>query len=81
MSIVSLPRPARDCAPRLVDIDAERASYRVNVPERFNAVLDILEVWAAEDPDALAVLSVNGTGDVAAEQSSADLARAATTCS
>ena len=76
MSIVSLARPTRDCAPRLVNIDAERASYRVSVPERFNAVLDIVDIWASEDPDALAVLSVNGVGDVVAEQSSADLARA-----
>ncbi len=75
MSIVSLARPPRDCVPRLVDIDAERASYRVSVPERFNAVRDIVDVWASEDPNALAVLSVNGTGEVVAEQSAADLAR------
>ncbi len=76
MSIVSLARPARDCVPRLTSIDAERAGYRVSVPERFNAVLDIVDVWAAEDPDALAVLSVDGAGDVVAAQSAADLARA-----
>ncbi len=76
MSILPLARPARDCPPRLVDLDAERASYCVSVPERFNAVLDIVDVWASEDPDALAVLSVNAVGDVVAEQSAADLARA-----
>ena len=76
MSIVSLARPARDCAPRLADIDAERASYRVEVPKRFNAVLDIVDVWGSEEPDALALLSVDGVGDVVAEQSAADLARA-----
>ena len=76
MSIVSLARPTRDCPPRLVNIDAERAGYRVTVPDRFNAVRDIVDVWAAEDPDALAVLSVDGSGDVVAAQSAADLARA-----
>jgi acetyl-CoA synthetase len=76
MSIVSLARPARDCAPRLGDIDAERASYRVEVPERFNPVLDIVDVWASEDPDALAVVSLNAAGDVVLEQSAAELARA-----
>ncbi len=76
MSIVSVARPARDCAPRLADIDAVRASYHVEVPERFNAVLDIVEAWASEDPDALAVLSVDGVGDVVAQHSAADLARA-----
>ncbi len=76
MSIRAVARPVRDCSPRLVDIDAERASYRVDVPERFNAVLDIVETWAAEDPDALAVLSVDGAGEVVEAQSAADLARA-----
>ena len=73
---MSLARPDRDCAPRLADIDAERAGYRVHVPERFNAVLDIVDGWATEDPDALAVLSVNGAGDIVAAQSAADIARA-----
>ena len=75
MSILSVARPARDCAPRLANIDAERAGYRVQVPERFNAALDIVETWASEDADALAVLSVDGTGEVVAQHSAADLAR------
>jgi acyl-coenzyme A synthetase/AMP-(fatty) acid ligase len=76
MSVVSLARPARDCVPRLLDINAERNRYRVSIPERFNAVLDIVDVWASEDPDALAVLSVGGAGDIVAAESAADLARA-----
>ena len=76
MSIVSVARPTRGCAPRLVDYDAERAAYRMAVPERFNAVLDIVDAWAAEDPDALAVLSLDAVGAVVAEQSAADVARA-----
>ena len=76
MAVASLTRPGRDCPPRLADYDAERASYHVGVPSRFNAVLDILETWASEDPDALAVLSLNADGNVAASQSAADLAAA-----
>ena len=76
MSTVSLIRPRRDCAPRLQDVDVERDRYYVEVPERFNAVLDIVDAWASEDPDALAVLSVDAVGEVVAEQSAADLARA-----
>lgn len=68
--------PARDVPPRLRDYAAERAAYRVSVPERFNAVIDILETWAAEDPAATALLSLDGAGGVVAEQSAADLARA-----
>ena len=74
MSILSVARPTRDCAPRLVDYDAERAAYHMAVPERFNAVLDIVDTWAAEDPDALAVLSLDAAGEVVAEQSAADVA-------
>jgi len=76
MAVAPVTRPARDCPPRLVDYAAERASYRVEVPDRFNAVLDIVEKWASEDPDALAVLSLDGLGEVVAAQSAADLARA-----
>ncbi len=76
MTAVTRRRPGRDCVPRLTDLDAERASYRVEVPERFNAVLDIVETWAAETPDDLAILSVDGVGDVVAAQSAGDLARA-----
>ena len=76
MSTVPLARPPRDCVPRMADLDSERATYSVEVPERFNAVLDIVDTWALESPDALAVLSINATGEVVAEQSAADLARA-----
>jgi acyl-coenzyme A synthetase/AMP-(fatty) acid ligase len=68
--------PDRDAPPRLADYDAERASFRLDVPERYNAVLAIVEGWAAEDPDARAVLSLDGAGEVVAEQTIADLARA-----
>jgi acetyl-CoA synthetase len=74
--MVNLARPDRDCPPRLADIDFERAGFEIAVPERFNAVLHILESWAAEDPEALAVLSLDAAGEVVAEQSVADLARA-----
>ena len=35
--------PGRDAAPRLTSYEDERARYRVQVPERFNAVLDIVD--------------------------------------
>ncbi|MGZ4179495.1 MAG: acyl-CoA synthetase [Solirubrobacteraceae bacterium] len=76
MTTVSLIRPTRDCDPRLADLDAERATYHVEVPTRFNAVLGIVDAWASEDPDALAVLSLDADGEVVAAQSAAELARA-----
>jgi len=68
--------PGRDCPPRLADLEAERASYRVEVPERFNAVRAIVDTWADEEAAALAVLSLDGDGEIVARQTAADLALA-----
>lgn len=56
--------PGRDAAPRMTSYEDERAGYRVDVPERFNAVIDIIERWAGEEPNALALLSLDANGDV-----------------
>ncbi|HLI58347.1 MAG TPA: AMP-binding protein [Solirubrobacteraceae bacterium] len=69
------PRPGRDCPPRLADYAAERASFRLEVPERFNAVEAIVDTWARERPDDPAVLSLDGAGEVIDLASAADLAR------
>jgi acyl-CoA synthetase (AMP-forming)/AMP-acid ligase II len=66
---------AADVPPRLTDYEAERATFRIEVPERFNAVADIVERWAAEAPADMALVSLDGQGDVVAEQAVADLAR------
>lgn len=71
MAIATVDRKA---PPRLESYEAQRASYRVEVPERFNAVVDIIERWAAEGPDEIALASLDGTGEVVAEQTVADLA-------
>jgi len=69
-------RPGRDAPPNLTDYDAERAGFRLEVPQRFNAVLDVLEPRAASDPDAVALRSLDGEGNLAAEHTFADLAAA-----
>jgi acetyl-CoA synthetase len=66
---------ATDVPPRLTDYETERASFRIEVPERFNAVIDIVERWATEAPKDMALVSLDGGGDVVAEQTVADLAR------
>lgn len=69
--------PGRDAPPRMQDYAAERARFRVDVPEVFNPVVDLLETWAAERPDDLALLSLGPQGQTVAEQSVADLVREA----
>jgi acyl-coenzyme A synthetase/AMP-(fatty) acid ligase len=72
-------RPTRDTPPRLQDYAAERARFPLPVPERFNPVLAIVESWAREDPDAPAVLSLDGQGEVVSLQSASALAQATRT--
>lgn len=67
--------PNRDATPRLTDYATERAAFRIEVPETFNPVIDIVERWAAEAPDDLAVLSLDADGAVTDRQTAADLAR------
>jgi acetyl-CoA synthetase len=71
---MSSPPPDRTAPPRLDDYEAERRAYRVEPPERFNAVVDIIERWAGEAPDELALVSLDGAGGTVAEQTVTDLA-------
>jgi acetyl-CoA synthetase len=64
----------------MADYAAERASFRLAVPERFNPVLDIVERWADEAPEDLALVSLDGAGGTVAEGSAADLARESRRC-
>lgn len=48
-------------------------SYRVRVPERFNPVVNILESWAAEQPDAPAAISIGEDGEVVRSQTIQEL--------
>lgn len=69
-----MERPGRDAAANLTDYAQARASFVLDVPPRFNPVLDIVERWASDEPAALALLSLDGEGSVVARQSIADLA-------
>ncbi|HEY0408725.1 MAG TPA: AMP-binding protein [Candidatus Dormibacteraeota bacterium] len=68
-------RPGRDAAPNMIDYEAERAGFRLDVPPRFNFVLDVLETQAANGPDRPALLSLDAAGGVVSRQSYADLCR------
>ncbi len=67
--------PTRSAPPRLADYEAERNEFRIEVPERFNAVIDIVERWATEAPRDMALVSLDGQGGVVAEHTAEDLAR------
>jgi acyl-coenzyme A synthetase/AMP-(fatty) acid ligase len=67
--------PNRSAEPRMRDYAEEAASFRLEVPEVFNPVLDIVDRWADEAPQDLALVSLDAEGGVVAEQTAADLAR------
>jgi acetyl-CoA synthetase len=67
--------PDRSAPPRLASYEHERERYRVDVPGTYNPVIDIVERWAREAPDDLALLSLDARGGVVAEQTAGDLAR------
>ena len=69
--------PGRDAPPNMTDYDAERASLRLDVPERFNFVKDVLGRRAREQPDDLALLSLDADGAVTHRQTFSDLERGA----
>lgn len=72
-----LALPDRTATPRLTDHASEYATYRVDVPDRFNAVVDIVDRWARDEPDALALVSIDPSGEVASEHAISELSRAA----
>lgn len=67
-------RPDRSAPPRLTSYEEGRARYRVQVPERYNPVLHIVEGWATEAPEAVALVSLDDAGEVIATQTVAELA-------
>ena len=58
----------------MIDYAAERERYAVTVPPRFNAVRDIVERWGADEPAALALLTIDGSGAEQSRLSAAELA-------
>jgi acetyl-CoA synthetase len=67
--------PDRTAAPRLESYEEERASFRIEVPDVFNPVIDIVEAWAAERPNDPALVTIDGDGGLVAEHTVEDLAR------
>jgi acyl-coenzyme A synthetase/AMP-(fatty) acid ligase len=59
----------------MTSYDEERSRFRLELPERFNAVLHVIEGWAAEDPAATALMSLDGEGEIVDSLSIGELAR------
>ncbi len=76
--MASVPsRPDRTAPPRLESYEQARSDFRLDLPDHFNPVVDIVERWAEEAPGDLALVSLGPDGETVAEQTAADLAREA----
>jgi acyl-coenzyme A synthetase/AMP-(fatty) acid ligase len=65
----------RGLPPNMTDYLATRASFRLEVPERYNYARDVVDARAAAEPDKLALLAVGPDGGDVRRFSFADLAR------
>jgi acetyl-CoA synthetase len=73
--MVMTARPGRDAVPNMTDYETERAAFRLDVPQRFNFVLDVLERQAASGPDRPALLSLDAAAGVTSRWTYAELCR------
>ena len=73
----ALTLPDRDAPPRLASYEDEREGYRPEVPDVYNPVIDIVEAWGDDAPEDLALVSLDGQGNVFADHTVASLAREA----
>ncbi len=51
--------------PNMVDYEETRRSFRLEVPDRFNYTLDVVDRWGARAPDKLALVAVEPDGQTA----------------
>jgi acetyl-CoA synthetase len=67
--------PKRDTPPRMRSYEEARGSHKIELSARYNPVIHIVDEWAAAEPDALALVSVDGGGNVVDSHSATELAR------
>jgi acyl-coenzyme A synthetase/AMP-(fatty) acid ligase len=65
----------QDLAPNMTDYEETRRTFRLEVPKRFNYAREVVDGWAARDPDRLALLAVDETGANVRRLTFEDLAR------
>ena len=64
----------RDLPPNMTDYLATRETFRLEVPEVYNYARDVVDAWAAKEPDKLALVAVGPDGGGARRFSFADMA-------
>ncbi len=65
-----------DLPPNMTDYQATRKSFRLEVPTVYNYARDVVDTWAAREPDKLALLAVDPHGGNPRRYSFADFSAA-----
>ncbi len=61
----------------MTDYDETRATFSLDVPDRFNYTRDVIDDWARREPERLALIAVETDGHTARRLSFGDLSRRA----
>jgi acyl-coenzyme A synthetase/AMP-(fatty) acid ligase len=64
----------RDLPPNMTDYLETRSTFRLEVPEVYNYARDVIDAWAAREPDKLALVAVGPDGGDVRRFSFADMA-------
>lgn len=63
-------------SPNMTSYEEARATFRLEVPARFNFARDVVDAWAAREPGRQALVAVGPSGDDVRRLTFADVARA-----
>ncbi|MCH7564449.1 MAG: AMP-binding protein [Gemmatimonadetes bacterium] len=57
------------------DYEVTRRDFRLTVPERFNYTIDVVDRWARDEPDKLALVAIHPDGRTATRHTFAEVSR------
>jgi acyl-coenzyme A synthetase/AMP-(fatty) acid ligase len=60
--------------PNMTDYDETRRTFSLEVPDRYNFTLDVVDRWGASDPDKLALVAIEPDGHTAHRYTFGDMA-------
>ena len=59
------------------DYEVTRRDFRLTVPERFNYTIDVVDRWARDEPDKLALVAIHPDGHTTTHHTFGEVSREA----
>ena len=57
------------------DYDVARRDFRLEVPDRFNYTIDVVDRWARDEPDKLALVAIHPDGRTTTRHTYGEISR------